>query len=90
MTFHTYIPQKSLGAAFLFSASAFASAAVLFFLSRVVSHRFPLIVIAAAMLLLLSFWYILRFGIFSYRYEIRGDLFLVFRCIGNTVIPSSS
>ena len=87
MTFHSYTPPRSPGTALLFSSSALAAAAVLLFLSSTVSHRFLLILIAAAVLFLLSCWYLLRFGMISYRYEIRGDLFLIFRCIGKYSYP---
>ena len=73
-------PQKPY-TALLFSASCVAVGLILFALSAYIAHRYLLLPIAAATLILLGIWFLYRFAILSYRYEIRSGVLCVIRRI---------
>lgn len=80
----SYSPQTKPHQAMLFSSSCAAAGLILFFLSAYIGHKFLLLPIIAMILILLGVWFLYRFALISYRYEIReGVLYMhrrIFRC----------
>ena len=74
-----YSPKQQPLSAMLFSVSCGAAALVLYALSSAVAHRFVLLPIVSMTVLALGVWFLYRFALLSYRYEIRGDVLCVVR-----------
>lgn len=72
-----YSPKQKPKSAMLFSVSCGAAALVLFALSSYIGHRFLLLPILSLTLLSLGIWFLYRFALVSYRYEIRDGVLCV-------------
>lgn len=74
-------PKQNAQSAMLFSVSLGAASLVLFTLSSYIGHRFPLMPVLSAALLILGIWFLYRFALVSYRYQIRDGVLCVIRCL---------
>ncbi len=75
----TYTPPTRPHTALLFSASCAAAGLILYALSSYIAHRFPILPIVSMILVALGIWFLYRFGLVSYRYEIRDGVLCVHR-----------
>ena len=79
-----FSPKQNLMTAMLFSVSSGAASLVLLALSSYIGHRFPLLLIASAALLAFGVWFLYRFALCSYHYQIRDGVLCVTRCLFKT------
>ncbi len=79
-----YTPKQKPQSAMLFSVSCGAASLVLFALSSYIGHRFPFMLILSAALLILGIWFLYRFALVSYRYQIRSGVLCVIRRLFRT------
>ena len=75
----SYIPPQKPASALLFSSSCVAAGLILFALSSYILHRYPLLPIVSLVLVLLGIWFMYRFALMSYRYEIRDGVLCIHR-----------
>lgn len=75
----TFTPPQKPYTALLLSSSCLAAGLILYALSAWISHRYLLLPIVAAVLILLGIWFVYRFALLSYRYEIRSGVLCVVR-----------
>lgn len=75
----SFTPPTKPGSALLFSASCAASGLILYAMSSYIAHRFPLLPIISLILILIGIWFLYRFGLISYRYEIRDGVLCIHR-----------
>jgi len=68
----------------LFSVSCGAASLVLFALSSYIGHRFPFLLVLAVTVLALGVWFLYRFALVSYRYQIRDGVLCIIRCLFRT------
>lgn len=76
-----FTPPRKLRSAMLFSVSCGAAGLLLYAMSSYIGHRFILLPIASAALVILGLWFLHRFALVSYRYEIRRGVLCVIRCL---------
>lgn len=74
-----YTPPQKPCSAMLFSVSLGAAALLLYALSSYIAHRFFLLPILSMTMLALGIWFLYRFALVSYRYEIRDGVLCVIR-----------
>ena len=74
-----FSPQTKPISAMLFSVSCSAAALVLYALSSYIAHRFAILPILSLILLVLGVWFLYRFALISYRYEIRDGVLCIIR-----------
>ena len=79
-----FSPKPKPQSAMLFSVSSGAAALVLFALSSYIGHRFPLLLIVSTALLILGIWFLYRFALCSYRYQICDGVLCVIRRLFRT------
>ena len=77
----SYSPQTKPLSAMLFSSSCAAGGLLLYFLSAQIGHRYVLLPIVSMVLILLGVWFLYRFALISYRYEIRDGVLCIHRRI---------
>ena len=80
----SYTPPQKPYSAMLLSSSCVAAGMILYFLSSYIMHRWPLIPIAALILVLLGIWFLYRFALVSYRYEIHSGVLCIHRRLFRT------
>ncbi len=80
----SFTPPTKPGSAMLFSASCAAAGLILYALSSYIAHRFPILPLISLILILIGFWFLYRFGLMSYRYEIRDDVLCIHRRLFRT------
>ena len=80
----SFTPQTKPRTAFLFSASCAASGMILYALSSYIAHAFTLLPILSLALIAIGIWFLYRFGLLSYRYEIRDHVLCVHRRLFRT------
>ena len=68
----------------LFSVSCGAAALLLYALSSYIAHRFFLLPILSMTILALGIWFLYRFALVSYRYQICDGVLCVIRCLFKT------
>ena len=68
----------------LFSVSCGAVALLLYALSSYIAHRFFLLPILSMTILALGIWFLYRFALVSYRYQICDGVLCVIRCLFKT------
>lgn len=78
---YRFAPSQIKSTAMLLSLSCAAAGLVIAVLSSRIGHRFLLLIIASAILILLGIWFLYRFALLSYRYELTRDVFRVVRCL---------
>ena len=79
-----YTPKQHLQSAMLFSVSCGAAALLLYALSSYIAHRFFLLPILSMTILALGIWFLYRFALVSYRYQICDGVLCVIRCLFKT------
>lgn len=79
-----FTPKQNPQGALLFSVSCGAASLVLFALSSYIGHRFPFLLILAMIVLALGVWFLYRFALVSYRYQIRDDVLCVIQRLFRT------
>ena len=79
-----YTPKQNPQSAMLFSVSCGAAALLLYALSSYIAHRFFLLPILSMTILALGIWFLYRFALVSYRYQICDGVLCVIRCLFKT------
>ena len=79
-----YTPKQHPQSAMLFSVSCGAAALLLYALSSYIAHRFFLLPILSMTILALGIWFLYRFALVSYRYQICDGVLCVIRCLFKT------
>ncbi len=79
-----FTPKQNLRSALMFSVSCCAVSLVLFALSSYIGHSFRLLPILSIAVLALGIWFLYRFALVSYRYQIRDGVLCVIRCLFRT------
>lgn len=80
----SFTPKTKPLSAFLFSTSCAAAGLILYALSSYIAHRFPLLPIVSLILIGLGIWFLYRFGLVSYRYELREGILCIHRRLFRT------
>lgn len=75
----SFTPPAKPGSAMLFSASCAAAGLILYAMSSYIGHRFAVLPIVSLILILIGIWFLYRFGLLSYRYEIRDGVLCIHR-----------